>query len=381
MKKFRFWNLVIDKIGVASSLDITRDFQLVMPMTARVLSIRVVLRVLSVLIITAQVLSVLSAQESGCELSFLDIGAGARPRALGNAFVAIADDANAVFWNPSGITTLERIEITGMHSSLFFGTKYDYVSVAFPFGKSEINTDETLKGEIQTQMSADVGTDEHRFGFGVAYIRASTGDIPLTQAGTDTIPGTNYPEIVYNGTASFTSNTGIISLGTRLLNRYNLSLATRINYIKLASFTGLGFNFGLATLATLMDADEDAEGRGNTLKFGITVQDILPLKIKWSNDFSEKVLPTANLGASFEFKKKILITGNLKQAIVSGHHPGYGLGLEWRPVQVLPIRFGIEDKNFSTGIGFLSNRISLDYTVYIHQKLPLSHYLSLGVRL
>jgi long-subunit fatty acid transport protein len=302
-------------------------------------------------------LSVAFAQEAGCELSFLDIGAGARPRALGNAFVGIADDANSVYWNPAGITTLGKTEITGMHSSLFFGTKYDYLAVAFPFGKSQTDTDIPAK-----------------FGFGVAYIRASTGDIPLTEQGTDTIPGTNYPEIVYNGTASFTSNTGIFSLGTRLFDRFNLALVSRINYIKLANFTGFGYNLGVAFLVPIQLSV-------NTLKFGILFQDILPVKIKWDNDFSEEVLPTANLGSSFEFRKKILITANLEQVLASGHHPGYGFGLEWRPVQVLPIRFGIEDEDFSTGIGFLNNRFSLDYTIFIHQELPLSHYLSLGVRL
>uniref|UniRef100_A0A7V3RH41 PorV/PorQ family protein n=1 Tax=candidate division WOR-3 bacterium TaxID=2052148 RepID=A0A7V3RH41_UNCW3 len=306
------------------------------------------------------------SQESGCELSFLDIGAGARPRALGNAFVAIADDANAVFWNPAGISSLKGVQITGMHSSLFFGTKYDYLAVAAPLKR--IYTDDA---------------EGYRYGLGFAYIRASTGDIPLTQQGSDTIPGTNYPEIVYNGSASFTSNTGIVSLGTQFFNHLNLALLSRMNYIKLANFTGFGVNLGIATLMaiTRIGVDNDADIRGNVFKIGVTFQDILPLKLNWSNDFKEKVLPTANLGGSFEFRKKILITGCLKQTLASGHHPGYGLGLEWKPAQVLPIRFGIEDKNFSTGAGFLSRRISLDYTIYIHQELPLSHYLSIGFRL
>lgn len=297
------------------------------------------------------------AQEAGCELSFLDIGAGARPRALGNAFVGIANDANAVYWNPAGTTTLERIEITGMHSSLFFGTKYDYLAVVVP----------------RTRIYTDDDADGHRYGLGVAYIRASTDEIPLTEQGTDTIPGTNYPEIVYNGTASFTSNTGIVSFGTKLFNRFNLALISRINYIKLANFTGFGYNFGFASLVPV-------KLNANSLKFGLTLQDVLPVKLKWDNDFSEGVLPAANIGSSFDYRKKILITAYLRQILASGHNPGYGLGLEWRPVQILPIRFGIEDKNFSVGIGFLNSRLSLDYTIYIHKELPLSHYLSLSVR-
>jgi long-subunit fatty acid transport protein len=38
------------------------------------------------------------------------IGAGARAEALGGAFIGVADDATAIFWNPAGLTQLERPE-------------------------------------------------------------------------------------------------------------------------------------------------------------------------------------------------------------------------------------------------------------------------------
>lgn len=41
---------------------------------------------------------------------------GARPLAMGGAFVAVADDANAVYWNPAGLTQVEGREITMMHT-------------------------------------------------------------------------------------------------------------------------------------------------------------------------------------------------------------------------------------------------------------------------
>jgi long-subunit fatty acid transport protein len=39
---------------------------------------------------------------------FLKIGIGARAEGMGGAFVAVADDASAVFWNPAGIARLEE---------------------------------------------------------------------------------------------------------------------------------------------------------------------------------------------------------------------------------------------------------------------------------
>ncbi len=41
---------------------------------------------------------------------------GARPVGLGGSFVAVADDVNAIIWNPAGIARLNHPEITFMHS-------------------------------------------------------------------------------------------------------------------------------------------------------------------------------------------------------------------------------------------------------------------------
>jgi hypothetical protein len=43
--------------------------------------------------------------------SDLGIGVGARAIAMGGAFVAIADDASATFWNPAGLTDLQGSQL------------------------------------------------------------------------------------------------------------------------------------------------------------------------------------------------------------------------------------------------------------------------------
>lgn len=75
---------------------------------------------------------------------FFDYGDGVRPTGLGRAFVAVADDANAINWNPAGLALMDRYEITTMFSSLFAGFEgrlytgqrdalgYSYVGVAVP---------------------------------------------------------------------------------------------------------------------------------------------------------------------------------------------------------------------------------------------------------
>ena len=44
---------------------------------------------------------------SGYAGEFLSLGAGARSLALGSAYVAIADDAPAGYWNPAGLAYLK----------------------------------------------------------------------------------------------------------------------------------------------------------------------------------------------------------------------------------------------------------------------------------
>lgn len=54
---------------------------------------------------------------------------GARPSVLGEAFVAVADDSNALRWNPSGIARLLQPEMTLSHINFFtLGGYLDYSS-------------------------------------------------------------------------------------------------------------------------------------------------------------------------------------------------------------------------------------------------------------
>ncbi len=42
---------------------------------------------------------------------------GARPLAMGGAFIGLADDANATYWNPAGLALLSKPEATWMHTT------------------------------------------------------------------------------------------------------------------------------------------------------------------------------------------------------------------------------------------------------------------------
>ncbi len=57
---------------------------------------------------------------------FLGIGAGPRAIGMGGAFVAVANDPSALYWNPSGISRTGKTTILIEHTNYLLGTSYNY---------------------------------------------------------------------------------------------------------------------------------------------------------------------------------------------------------------------------------------------------------------
>ncbi|OGS21680.1 MAG: hypothetical protein A2252_11790 [Elusimicrobia bacterium RIFOXYA2_FULL_39_19] len=57
---------------------------------------------------------------------------GARAMGMGEAFTAISDDANAIYWNPSGMANMTKKEFSAMHLSGFVDNTYTSMAFAYP---------------------------------------------------------------------------------------------------------------------------------------------------------------------------------------------------------------------------------------------------------
>ena len=62
----------------------------------------------------------LFAQTADAVVNIQNVGAGARSMAMGNSFVAVADNADAVFENPAGLGQIESRQVSYTNVSLFF---------------------------------------------------------------------------------------------------------------------------------------------------------------------------------------------------------------------------------------------------------------------
>jgi hypothetical protein len=66
---------------------------------------------------------------------FLKVGVGGRAVAMGGAFVGVADDATAIYWNPAGLAALNGTELSFMHLAWLQDISYEYFAVAQPVRK------------------------------------------------------------------------------------------------------------------------------------------------------------------------------------------------------------------------------------------------------
>ncbi|MEX2604216.1 MAG: PorV/PorQ family protein, partial [Gracilimonas sp.] len=66
---------------------------------------------------------------------FLKIGVGTRATGMGGAFVAVSDDASALYWNPAGIAGLEKNEIITAHSRWIGDLDFNYVGAVLNLDK------------------------------------------------------------------------------------------------------------------------------------------------------------------------------------------------------------------------------------------------------
>ena len=106
----------------------------------------------------------IAADEGAHAAEFLSHGVGARALGMGSAFVAIADDATATYWNPAGLTKVKKHSFSAMYSDTFSTGDGSWLSrglVAYNF----------LNYVYQIE---DIGS------LGLSWIRLGVDDIPRT---------------------------------------------------------------------------------------------------------------------------------------------------------------------------------------------------------
>lgn len=133
--------------------------------------------------IKPQLFPVLGGQRAGISTAqFLKIGVGGRATAMGDAFVAIANDVSALYWNPAGLSQFSENQVMFSHNQWVVDINHDFVGAVYhlddanTFGVSltSLSMDEM---KVTTEYTP-FGTGEYfgfsDFGLAVSYSRKMT---------------------------------------------------------------------------------------------------------------------------------------------------------------------------------------------------------------
>lgn len=271
------------------------------------------------------------------------IGAGARPLALGGAFVAVSDDENALFYNPAGLATLWRPGLTS-----FYSTQYDVIG----YGA--------------------LGLSLRNWGVGLLYLNSS--GIPGSDEAGAILPDFAYTNLA--GLVGAAAEVGPVALGVR--GKY-LSVRTAAppegGELDRASGSGLALDAG--ALMQLGPA-----------RLGLVVENALATPIRYSTGSVEAWERRLVAGASVRLGA-VLLAADVER--VGSRAQYYHAGAELA-MGVLALRGGVtaplggkaeeaeRSRELTAGVGLRLGLLQVDYAYLMPATLPDSHRLSLALR-
>lgn len=300
---------------------------------------------------------------------FLKLGVGARALGMGGGpFVALADDASALYWNPAGLAHVERGEMLFMHAEQFGSlANHDFLGFTQPLGTSG--------------RSSAVGAGLIRFGVdGILITRDAFDDLNGNGRWDEGEP--IRPDLFRTG-----SNTeyGLLLSYAREVND-NLAVGGNVKLVRQGLLDNTSFGMGL-DLGALLRLDG-----GFTV--GARLADATTTRISWDTGRRESIQPTLILGSAYSRGLDRLgavtaavglsssFDGRKEASQVSGGAWGSDLqaGLEYWYARSVALRLGMDAGNMTAGAGLRHRGLGADYAFLSHDELDDTHRVSASVR-
>ncbi|MBK7140849.1 MAG: PorV/PorQ family protein [bacterium] len=276
--------------------------------------------------------------------AFFQVPVGARPTAMGGAYIAISNDGAGILFNPAGLSMLQRPLFATSYRFLQLDRKLGYATALFPVrGKS------VLGGSWLYSGSGAVAT------------RDRDGDL----IGTEIEQQNHQFSIVF---AKRFEN--YFSAGVKLNYLHS-------NFASMAAYS-IGFDIGfMLHVDQLIDREKRDLMKVQDIQIGLSLRQ-LGMKYRWDTEKlpselggdayayeqDDEVPSDIGLGASARFfKRKLLlatdITKNLEQDIVPH------VGAEYNLAKSFALRAGYGSSRATAGLGYLfkigDNLLAIDY--------------------
>jgi hypothetical protein len=257
---------------------------------------------------------------------FVDVGfaafesedVSARVFGMGNAFVAVANDANTVFRNPAGLDNLYGMHVTTGYTSLF--------------GMEEL-----------TSASATYAIATNLGGFGINF--------------------SNFGDEVYG------ERTGRFSYGKRVYDRILVGTSVKWHQLEIQNYGSKSvFSFDLALLAF---ADEK-------LRIGAFAENLNTPSLTGSD--TDKIQQSLTIGAAYLPTEKFTFALDIYKE--PNFQKEYRVGAEYQPISYITLRCGVqtEPSRYSAGATVSYSFINFDYAFANHTTLGGTHYFSLSLK-
>ena len=258
--------------------------------------------------------------------NYLKFGVGARPLSMGNAFVAIADDATAVYWNPAGLTLTTKTRL--------------FVSYAERFGQGVI--DQNAGVAFHWRKRQYLG-----FAVSMSSVGGIKSSIERDGNGRPIVSGTfDDNEVVMMGSFGYEFS-DLVSFG--VTGKY---FTHELNG-KTASGVGADIGFLVRPLPLLT--------------LGLNAQNINRPRMKWQTetDHFDRVPANYKLGgAYFVVPDKLRVSADIN--VPDSDDMEMDFGAEYTMNEFFSMRGGIAGSDLGTGASVGWQHVRLDYAFRTH---------------
>ena len=308
--------------------------------------------------------------------AFLEIGPGSVATAMGGAFVSVANDATALYWNPSGIADFTNNEVTIFHANWIASTNFDYAALVVPLGEagnigfsftSFSMADEMVRtvaqpegtGEFYSAGDIAVGlsyakklTDRFSIGFTAKYVQETIWHESASAVATDA--GTIFRTDLFNG---LTIGASISNFGTQMkLNGSDIRTFARVDPTLIGSNNQVPYNVELDSwdLPFLFQIGVSTNIiKNDDYRLLISVDALHP-----NNNYE-----SMNVGGQFSFRDFLFIRAGFRSLFLADSEGGLTLGV------------GVNSK-----LLFSEDYVSFDYAYRNFGRLDNVHTLSVDIK-